>query len=91
MHAANPQVALTLLEAFAHGALPSAGRGVRPLLAAAVQLLVHLGPDASGARRVHSICELRHLPSDALEVRPVFRYDGKAFLAVEPRASFPSA
>jgi pilus assembly protein CpaF len=91
MHAPNPQIALTLLELFAHSALPSAGRGIKPLMAAALQVLVHLAPDSSGTRRVHSICELRHVQPDTLELRPLFRYDGSSFLAAEPRASFPSA
>jgi pilus assembly protein CpaF len=91
MHAPNPQIALTLLEVFAQSALPSAGRGVKPLLAAALHVLVHLAPDRVGTRRVLSISELRYSQPDTLELRPLFRYDGKAFLAVEPRASFPSA
>jgi hypothetical protein len=39
---------------------------------------------------VHSICELHLTQPDTLELHGLFRYDGKAFLAAEPRASFPS-
>jgi pilus assembly protein CpaF len=87
MHAPNPEVALTLLELFGQATLRADGRGIKPLVAAALQLLVHLAPDGSGTRRVLSICELRATP-DAFELRPLFRYDGKAFLATDQRPSF---
>jgi len=77
MHSESPEVALQLLELFAQ---PGAGAAFQPLLAAAVQLLVQVGPDGSGARRIQSLSELRHRPPDALELRPLFRHDGKAFL-----------
>ena len=82
MHTPNPEIALHLLELFAQ---PGAGAGFKPLLAAAVHVLVQVGPDGSGARRIQSLCELRYRPPDALELRPLFRHDGKAFL--EQRSS----
>jgi pilus assembly protein CpaF len=93
MHAPDPQVALTLLELFAQSTVRvhADGHGVRPLLAAALQLLVHLAPDATGARRVLGISELHQTEPGTLELRPLFRYDGKSFAAVEPRPSVPAS
>jgi pilus assembly protein CpaF len=88
MHAPSPQIALTLLELFGQATLRSAGQGIKPLVAAALQLLVHLAPDGTGTRRVLSISELHQPQPHELELRPLFRYDGKAFLATEQRASF---
>lgn len=79
-HAPNPAVALSLIEFGARG-----GQNARAvpaqLMAAALQFLVHVGPDASGTRRVLSIGELRITPAETLEVRTHFRHDGKAFVA----------
>jgi pilus assembly protein CpaF len=91
MHAPDPQVALTLLELFAQSSVRANGHGVKPLLAAALQLLVHLAPDATGARRVLGISELHQTEPGTLELRPLFRYDGKSFAAVEPRPSVPAS
>jgi pilus assembly protein CpaF len=79
MHAPNPELALRLLELYAQSATPGAGLGLQPLLAAALQLVVQLGPDGSGSRRIQSICELQ-LEQDQLALRPLFRHDGKSFL-----------
>jgi pilus assembly protein CpaF len=80
MHAPNPEVARSLLE---HGARPDRqGHGLPgPLVAAAVQQLVHVGTDSAGARKVLGVSELRLTASGTLELRPVFHYDGKAFVA----------
>jgi pilus assembly protein CpaF len=79
-HAPNPAVALSLVEFGARG-----GQNARAvpaqLMAAALQFLVHVGPDASGTRRVLSIGELRITPAETLELRTHFRHDGKAFVA----------
>jgi len=82
MHAPSATIALCLLE---HGARVGVGDGnasvPAPLLAAAVQLLVHVEADAQGTRRIQSLSELRLTASDTLEVRTLFRHDGKAFVA----------
>ena len=91
MHAATPELALALLESFARALVPGDNRGIRPLLAAAVPYLVHISKDEFGARRVQGISELCHTPSDALELRPLFRYDGTGFVATDPSTSFPGA
>ena len=79
-HAPNPAVALSLIEFGARSG--QNGRAVpAQLMAAALQFLVHVGPDASGTRRVLSIGELRITPAETLELRTHFRHDGKAFVA----------
>jgi pilus assembly protein CpaF len=88
MHAANPQVALSMLELFAQSALAGSGRGLKALMGSALQLIVHVGIDNSGTRRLLEISELRHTHPDTLELRNLFRYDGKAFVGAESRASF---
>ncbi|HEX4353938.1 MAG TPA: ATPase, T2SS/T4P/T4SS family [Polyangiales bacterium] len=77
VHAPDPNVALTLLELFGR----SSRNSIRPLMAAAIDLLVHLAPDGSGQRRILSISKLRREDDDQLELRVLYRYDGKAFLA----------
>jgi pilus assembly protein CpaF len=91
MHAPNPEIALTLLELYAGAALRSESRGLKPLMAAGLQVLVHLAPDSSGARRVLGISELQQPTPDSLELRTQFRYDGKAFTAGPQRASVPES
>jgi Flp pilus assembly CpaF family ATPase len=81
MHAPSPNVALSLFEHGAHSAMRQPVAAPGPLMAAALQLLVHVGSDASGARRVQSISELRLTPASTLELRTLFRHDGKAFVA----------
>jgi pilus assembly protein CpaF len=81
MHAPNPAVALGLLELGAQTALGSSLPLSPQLMAAAVQLLVHVGPDPMGARRVLSISELHVTVAATLELRALFRYDGKDFVA----------
>jgi pilus assembly protein CpaF len=78
MHAPNPQLALRLLELYTQTAVQG-GLGVKPLLAAALQLFVQLGPDPSGTRRIQSISELHLDSAETLELRPLFRHDGKVW------------
>jgi len=79
MHAPNPEVARSLIEHGARGERSASLPG--PLLAAALQLLVHVGADASGARKILNISELRLSHAGAIELRTLFQYDGKAFVA----------
>lgn len=80
MHAQGPELAVALLEQFAHAGLPAHARVRGPLLAAALQVVLHIAPDASGARKIRSISELRSSGADALELRTLFRHDGTAFV-----------
>jgi type IV secretory pathway ATPase VirB11/archaellum biosynthesis ATPase len=80
MHAQSPELALGLLEQFAQAGLPAHARVKGPLLAAALQVFVHVAPDPGGARKVRSISELQLTGSDTLELRTLYRYDGAAFV-----------
>ena len=57
------------------------------LIAQALQLVVHVGLDAGGARRVLSIVEVRGARDSTLELTTLFRYDG-GFRSTEQRAGF---
>ncbi|MET0390859.1 MAG: ATPase, T2SS/T4P/T4SS family [Polyangiales bacterium] len=81
MHAPTPAVALSLLEHGARTAQRASEPVPGPLMAAALQLLVHVGPDATGARKVQSISEVRVSSSAEIELRTLFRHDGKTFVA----------
>jgi pilus assembly protein CpaF len=85
MHAPTPGVALQLLELMT-GAEGSSGRVVKQLLAAAIQLLVHIGPDVNGSRRVLSIAEVRKGLADVPDA--LFEWDGKAFRVLKKTPSF---
>jgi pilus assembly protein CpaF len=85
MHAPTPGVALQLLELMT-GAEAASARVVKQLLAAAIQLLVHIGPDVNGTRRVLSIAEMRKGLADAPD--PLFEWDGKAFRVIKKTPSF---
>ena len=80
MHAQGPELALGLLEQFAHAGLPAHARVRGPLLAAALQLLVHIAPDPAGARKIRSISELHITGADTLELRTLYRFDGVSFV-----------
>jgi pilus assembly protein CpaF len=82
MHAPTPTVALSLIEHGARSEMGVSSAGIpAPLMAAAIQYLVHVGPDTGGARRILNLSELRTTAAGALEVRTLFRHDGKAFVA----------
>jgi len=81
MHAPTAAVALSLLEHGTDGSVGGNANVPAPLIAAALQLLIHVGEDPSGTRRIQSISELRLTPPSTLEVRTLFRHDGKGFVA----------
>jgi pilus assembly protein CpaF len=78
MHAPDPAVALSLLT---HSAGLTVGDNPSALLAAALQLFVHVGPDSAGVRRVLSIQELQLGPSGVPELRKLFRHEAGGFVA----------
>jgi pilus assembly protein CpaF len=81
MHAPSPELALALLEQFAQAGLPSHTRVRGPLMAAAIQVLVHIAPDAGHVRRVRSVTELQLDAAQMIELKTLYRHDGKAFIA----------
>lgn len=81
MHAPSPELALALLEQFAQAGLPAHTRVRGPLMAAAIQVLVHVAPDAGGVRRVRSITEVQLDAAQTIELKTLYRHDGKAFIA----------
>lgn len=87
MHAPTPAAALEQLELFAQVALGGAKSSLAGLLAQAFSLLVHVGSDAGGTRRVLSIAELRGARDQTLEVTVLHRYDG-GFKSTEHKPSF---
>ena len=98
MHAPDPSSALTQLELFSSlalggGAPMAAGArdSLASLLAAAVQVLVHVAPSKDGSRRIQSISEVRGAQGDRLEVATLHRHEGGSFKATEHRASFLGA
>jgi Flp pilus assembly CpaF family ATPase len=78
MHAPDPAVALSLLT---HAAGLTVGGNPAALIAAALQLFVHVGPDSAGVRRVLSIQELQLGPAGVPELRKLFRHDAGGFVA----------
>jgi pilus assembly protein CpaF len=79
MHAPTPQTALLQLELFAQAAVGGGKTSLQPLLASALNVLVHIASTAEGTRRVMSITEVKTGVS-GLELRGVFRLDGKTFV-----------
>jgi len=79
LHAPNQEVARSLIEHAARSERTSSGLP-GPLVAAALQLLVHVGADSAGARRILGMSELRLTPSGTVELRPLFHHDGKGFV-----------
>jgi Flp pilus assembly CpaF family ATPase len=57
------------------------------LIAQAVHVLVQVGLDRDGVRRVVSIAEVIGARDESLTVRELYRFDG-AFRATEHRGSF---
>ncbi|MBY6194590.1 CpaF family protein [Marinobacter hydrocarbonoclasticus] len=88
IHANNPLQALKRMETLALLSDTQAPReAIKDMIDAAVRMVVHVGRDASGRRRVLSIVELLAKESDR-ELRELFRYkpreSGQAqFIAVE--------
>jgi pilus assembly protein CpaF len=76
MHAPTPAAALEQLELFAQVSLAGARSSLASVLAQAFGLLVHVGFDASGTRRVLSIAELRGARDSTLDVTLLHRWDG---------------
>jgi pilus assembly protein CpaF len=87
MHAPSPQTALEQLEMFAQVALGGARGSLAALIAQAFQVLVHVSLDASGARRVLSLAELRGAHGSTLDLATLYRYEN-GFKSTEQRASF---
>jgi pilus assembly protein CpaF len=79
MHAPTPETALLQLELFAKAALGGVRTSLAPLLASALQVVVHIASSGEGARRVQGISEVRVNKSGALELALRFRYDSKGF------------
>jgi pilus assembly protein CpaF len=76
VHAPSPTAALEQLELFAQVALGGARGSLAGLVAQAFSLLVHVGTDPSGVRRVLSIAELRGARDSTLDVGVLHRWDG---------------
>ena len=76
VHAPSPTAALEQLELFAQVALGGAKSSLAGLLAQAFSLLVHVGIDPAGVRRVLSIAELRGARDSTLDVTVLQRWDG---------------
>jgi pilus assembly protein CpaF len=87
MHAATAQAGLEQLELFAQHQLGGRGSSLAPLLAQAVHLLLEVAAGEDGVRRVHAMAEIVQADGDRLELRPLFRHDGR-FRSTEHRASF---
>jgi pilus assembly protein CpaF len=87
MHAADPALALELLELFAQARLGGSSESLASLLGQAFGLVLHMRMDADGARRVASLGELQHTQGDRLGLRTLYRYD-QGFKATEHRARF---
>jgi pilus assembly protein CpaF len=79
MHAPTPETALLQLELFAQAALGGVRTSLAPLLASALQIIVHIASSGEGTRRVQGISEVRANKSGVLELSPRFRFDNKAF------------
>ncbi|HKP57611.1 MAG TPA: ATPase, T2SS/T4P/T4SS family [Polyangiales bacterium] len=79
MHAPTPDIALLQLELFAQAALGGGRTSLAPLLATALQIVIHIATTPEGARRVQGIFEVRTNKGGALELSPRFRYDAKGF------------
>ena len=82
MHAPTPETALLSLELFTQAALGDARTSLSPLLASAVQVIVHIASSSEGPRRILGIFELRAGASERLETYPRFRYENKSFVRV---------
>jgi pilus assembly protein CpaF len=87
MHAASPALALEQLEMFSQLALGGTRAALSTLIAQAFQLVVHVGPDAGGTRRVQSIAELKSARDGALTLSVLHRYEN-GFKTSDQRASF---
>lgn len=81
MHAPDPMVALSLLTHSAGLTLGGNPALSTVLLVAALQLVVHVGTDSAGLRRVLSIQELHTGPGGVPELRPKFRLENGSFVA----------
>ena len=76
LHANTPRDAIHRLELLAGFAgYTGSERTFRGQVAAAIQLLVHVGRLKSGERRVLSIVEITGIRDSELEMRELFRYD----------------
>ncbi|MFI5309554.1 MAG: hypothetical protein ACHQ53_19515, partial [Polyangiales bacterium] len=87
MHAPTPAAAIEQLEMFAQIALGGQRASLAGLIAQAFQLLVHVGADGSGARRVLTISEVRGARDETLDLATLYRYDG-GFRSTDQRAGF---
>lgn len=80
-HAQSVEAALQQLEIFS--GVPQAAS----LIAQSLHVLVHVGMDRDGVRRVLSIAEITGARDQALAVRELYRFDG-SFRATEHKATF---
>jgi pilus assembly protein CpaF len=89
MHAPTPQTALLQLDLFAQAAIGGGRTSLAPLLASALNVLVHVAATSEGTRRIQSISELKSGKDKALELTTLFRLEAKSFVrvgAAEPKA-----
>lgn len=82
MHAPTPQTALLQLDLFAQASVGGGRTSLAPLLASALNVLVHVATTADGMRKVHSISELRSGKERSLELSTMFRLEPKGFVKV---------
>jgi pilus assembly protein CpaF len=82
MHAPTPQTALLQLELFAQAAVGGGRTSLAPLIASALNVLVHVAAVSEGTRRVQSISELKSGKEKSLELTTVFRLEPKGFVKV---------
>jgi pilus assembly protein CpaF len=82
MHAPTPQTALLQLELFAQAALGGGRQSLAPLLASALNLLVHIAATPEGTRKVQSISELKSGKEKTLELTTLYRLEPRGFVKV---------
>jgi pilus assembly protein CpaF len=89
MHAPTPQTALLQLDLFAQAAVGGGRTSLAPLLASALNVLVHVAATSEGTRKIQSISELKSGKEKVLELTTLFRLEAKGFVkvgtAVEPK------
>jgi pilus assembly protein CpaF len=82
MHAPTPQTALLQLDLFAQAAVGGGRTSLAPLLASALNILVHVAATSEGTRKIQSISELKGGKEKSLELATLFRLDPKGFVRV---------
>jgi len=80
MHAPTPQTALLQLDLFAQAAVGGGRTSLAPLLASALNVLVHVAATTEGSRKIQSISELKVGKEKSLELTTLFRLEPKGFV-----------